>query len=843
MSSATASYRFESFELRPHSRELLAAGQPAKLGARAFDVLLALVERRDRLVSKNELLDLVWPNLTVEEGNLAVQIGALRKLLGVGSIATVPGRGYKFSATLQGLALQGADEALRAPANAAAHAAAGNLPARLPPLYGRQRDVLAIGALLGEHRLVCVVGPGGIGKTRVAHEVGSALREGERDGAWLVELAPLVDADLVVATLARALGQPIGPRETPGALADAMAAMRLLLVLDNCEHVAGAVAALAKAILARAPGVRLLVTSQEPLHLPEEQVYRLGPLGVPLEAELATAPAYGAVALFTARAQAANARFTLDEDNVGAVVDICARLDGIALAIELAAARVPLLGVQGLRKRLDERLRLLSDANPTALRRHRTLRAALEWSCGLLSDDEGGVLDRLGVFAGGFSLEAAQRVAADGDVDEWAALDRLSTLVDKSLVMVEPGDPPRYQLLETTRAFALERLAASGGLEAARRRHAEAMVAAFRAVGVIQGPSARLAATARELDNLRAAAAWACGPGGDHALAVALAGEGDFIWNARSAVDEGVKLSRLVEPWVADAPPAAAARFWLTRSALLTLSLEKEQIAAAAEAARLYAEMGDVEGQFVALTFHAMQRALAGDRAEAIGPLAKARALHRTQWPAWTAARLEMIGGYCKFFCESDLDGAAKSLRLARDLLMGPGGDVGFAGNADSVLVLIEFSQGHFEEAARLAGELLQRPEAGLAGYAKALVAIVMGAALAGAGDLAASEAAFRRVMPGIKRATGRLRWALVHAVILVAKLGRHADAAQLIGYIDATSAGAAMVRHPPQRLCYEVAAAIVAPALGAAEFGRLKALGAALSEDEALGLALPGVD
>jgi predicted ATPase/DNA-binding winged helix-turn-helix (wHTH) protein len=841
MNQAPLEFRFDRFAVSRDSRRLFVDGGPVKLGARAFDMLLALIERHDRVVSKNEMLDTVWPGATVEESNLQVHMVALRKVLGPDVIATIPGRGYKFVAPLKGYASLASDT-VRAPSDPQTIRLPGNLPSVLPRLYGRDADVAALRNLLEQHRLVSVVGPAGIGKTSVAQTVAHALRGLDHDGVWLIELAPLERPDLVASTVARGLGHELGSRESALAtLVEAMHKQRLLLVLDNCEHLANEASALVRLILDRAPGVRLLVTSQEPLRLVDEHVYRLGPLNVPATTDLVTAPQFGAVALFVARASAADTRFALDEFNVSAIVEICARLDGVALAIELAAARVSLLGVETLRRRLDERLRLLASGERAPVARHRTLSAALEWSYGLLSANERTVLDRLGIFVGGFSLESAQCVASDEQIDKWAVVDALSGLVDKSLVMVDPGEEPRYRLLETTRAFALERLAATGATQTLRRRHARALIDAFKSAGIVESPTARIARTQPDIDNLRAAAAWATGPDGDRTMAIELAGEADFLWYARGFNDEGVSLWRAVEPWVDETThPAVAARFWLTRSILLTLNALKQQAAAAERAASLYRGLGDRQGLFVALTWLSIQRALSGETVAAERALAEAKSILDPAWPIWTEARVEFILGYIKFFCLRQPEAAIAHIRAARILFRREGGDAGYGAEAEMGFVLVAFSMRKFAEAASAAVEWLRRPTASVIGYHRAVVAVTLAAALAGVGDLAASESTFRQALTGIKRATGTVHWVLNHLAFLIARQGRVEDAARLVGYIDNSRTDEMIVQSPSQRTSYDEAVRIASSALSKDEFKRLKAAGARLSEDEAAALALP---
>ena len=469
LTGSGGSYRSGAIEIDAARRQVLIEGMPAKIGARAFDVLLALVERCDRVVPKHELMDLVWPRLVVEENNLLVQMVALRKLLGPRAIATIPGRGYRFVLPIDAVNGGGPTEPLAPSATTP-----GNLSAS-PPLFGRAQDLDAVDALLREHAVVTIVGPGGIGKTRLALAAAASTRLELRDGRWWVELAPINDGTQVPSSIAGALEMQLPPGRPPEeALAIALAGRTLLLVLDSCEHLAEDVAALVDLLRARAPSVHLLVTSQESLKCRDEQVYRLGTLAVPASAQLEDAAQFGAVALFVERAHAADSRFRLASDNVAVVVDICRRLDGIPLAIELAAARVPLLGVHGLHARLNQMFNVLSGGARMRLQRHQTLRAALDWSYGLLSADEQTVFRRLGVFAGGFTLELAQRIASDEHIDQWLVLDLLGHLVDKSLVIADGAAEPRYNLLETTRAFALEQLAATGESEAMLRRHARA---------------------------------------------------------------------------------------------------------------------------------------------------------------------------------------------------------------------------------------------------------------------------------------------------------------------------------------------------------------------------------
>jgi predicted ATPase len=348
---------------------------------------------------------------------------------------------------------------------------------------------------------------------------------------------------------------------------------------------------------ARAPTTHLLASSQESLKCRDEQVYRLGPLLVPESAQLEEAAGFGAVALFVERAHAVDPRFRLADDNVAAVIDICRRLDGIPLAIELAAARVPLLGVSGLHARLDQMFNVLTGGARVKLRRHQTLRAALEWSHGLLSADERTAFRRLGVFAGGFTLELAQQVISDERIDPWLVLDLLGRLIDKSLVIANADTEPRYRLLEPTRAFALEQLAAAGESEGVLRRHAEVMCMLMTAIDARAwklSPTERSRAVC-ELGNVRAAADWATAARDGGTLAYELLSKCCIVWMHNGLIGEGVRRMRQLWPPLRDLPATIEADFRLAMSALHEGAGRDEEWQAAQRAAFLYREQGDAE--------------------------------------------------------------------------------------------------------------------------------------------------------------------------------------------------------------------------------------------------------
>ncbi|MBC7942193.1 MAG: helix-turn-helix transcriptional regulator [Chitinophagaceae bacterium] len=524
------SLRFGRFELRALEHRLLADGEPVALGGRAFDLLLALVRRAGQLVTRNELIEQVWPGRVVEENNLSVQINALRKVLGGDWLVTVPGRGYRFVAPLQ-LAATG-----KAAQPAAARSPRTHLPALQPLLIGRSDDLAALSTLIDQHRLVTVVGAGGMGKTRLAQALLQLRAYTYAQSVCWVELGHIAAPEALALTVAAALELQLPPGDALTHLAQAVRGMQMLVALDNAEHLLEAVATLAQALLDATPGLRLLVTSQAPLRLSSERVLRLGPLAVPqgtLPAQ--QAQAFGAVRLFCERAAAADHRFVLSDADVPVVIDLCRRLDGLALAIELAAARAPALGPARLLDALTDRLHAFRlNPNRLAPARPQSLRATLQWSVGLLAPQEQQLFRRLGVLAGSAALELVQQLGSDAQdnllADPWAVVDALDQLIQRSIVEVlnvDDHSPPRYRLLESPRALALEQLALAGEEPQARHRHAQALLQAFEHDGraMLSGDQ-DVATWRREGEHAFAdvlqALAWAC-TAADHALALGLA--------------------------------------------------------------------------------------------------------------------------------------------------------------------------------------------------------------------------------------------------------------------------------------------------------------------------------
>lgn len=478
------SVSFGPFRLFPTIRRVEKNGAPLPLGDRALDILIVLIEHAGEVVSTRELQARVWRNLVVDPSNLRVHVSALRKTLGDADngapyIRNVTGQGYSFVAPVHH---QGDLPVPSSPSSAPSNTAApAQLVRTLPPvphrMVGRAQEVEEISAALRARRFVTLVGPGGIGKTTVAVSVAHHLLAKFDGMVCFVELSSLTDGRLLVPTIASTLHLPMQGADGVTTLMAFLQDTRLLLVLDNCEHLVEAVASLTEMIHAHASEVTLLATSREALRADGEHVHLLPPLAVPPSEEhihVAEALAYPAVSLFVERASASDHAFVLTEDNVGDVSSICRQLDGIPLAVELVAGRIGVYGLPGTSALLNTRLGLHWKGRRTALPRHQTLHALLDWSYNLLEEDERRTLRALSVFVGSFTLDAAMAVAADPRAASGGTEASLDQLITKSLISATTTSDGAMQLrlLETTRLYAYARIEENGEKEGACRRHA-----------------------------------------------------------------------------------------------------------------------------------------------------------------------------------------------------------------------------------------------------------------------------------------------------------------------------------------------------------------------------------
>ncbi len=521
--------RFGPFRLWP-ARQLLVEGDiPVHLGARAFDLLIALVERAGDVVTKDDLVARVWPGISVDEGNLRTQMALLRKALhdgqaGIRYLITVPGRGYRFVAPLTVVETQE-----RSQPKSVSVEAALSLPTRLTRLIGRADAVNDIAGRLTRRRFVTITGPGGIGKTSVALAVAEQVVSSYADGLVVVDCAPLLGTSLVAGKLASILGLSISAdNPTPGLVAY-LRSRRVLVVLDSCERVIEAAASLVEDLLRGTASIDILATSREPLRAESEIVYRLPPLEIPPSSnDMAAVEAlnFPAVQLFVERAASNVNRFELRDAEASVVCGICRKLDGIPLAIELAAGRVDAFGTLGVAERLDDRIRLLTYGRRTAVPRHRTLEATLDWSYEVLSESEKTVLRRLAVFMGGFTLSAAYAVAADNLAATIDMGDIVASLVSKSLLIADVKTANGlYRLLDTTRAYALKKLHESGEFNQSSRRHAIYLGEQLERMGTDTTTASTvgwLSTGPAYIDEVRAALDWAFYGSGDIEVGAAL---------------------------------------------------------------------------------------------------------------------------------------------------------------------------------------------------------------------------------------------------------------------------------------------------------------------------------
>jgi predicted ATPase/DNA-binding winged helix-turn-helix (wHTH) protein len=616
LSDPPAIIEFGHFSILPHRRQLLAEGRPIRLGGRAFDLLLALIETPGAVIGKDELVSRIWPGRIVEENRLQNEIWALRKAFGADRelIRTVSGRGYQFAGEIREVGVGvGARQVLASLAVPAPPRPMTNVSESISELIGRETALSEVTDLVTTHRLVTLTGEGGIGKTRLGLQVARQLLPEFADGVWVTELAPLADPALVPVAVATALGLELtGGAISPERVANMLGAKRLLLVLDNCEHLVAAATEIAETLLRCNSTMRVLATSREPLRAEGEYLYRVPPLAVPAQGidDVEEVLRHSSVRLFVARTCATDPHFRADGPNAAAAAVICRRLDGIPLAIELAAARGAAFGIAEIAARLDDRFHLLTSGHRRALPRHQTLRATFDWSYELLPEPERFALRRLAIFAGGFNLAAASAVVADTDTAASDVVHHLANLVLKSLVVADiGGGSTRYRLLETTRAYALEKLAQNGELDAVARRHAEFYRELFERAETEweTRPTAEwLADYGWRLDNLRAALDWAFSPGGDLSVGVALTAAAVPLWMHLSLMEEcSGRVERALAAMEAGTSPDARREMKLHAAfagSLIYIKAEAAEIAAAwTKALELAESLDDADYQLRAL--------------------------------------------------------------------------------------------------------------------------------------------------------------------------------------------------------------------------------------------------
>jgi predicted ATPase/DNA-binding winged helix-turn-helix (wHTH) protein len=549
MSEASANlvYACDQWEIDLGRRELRSRGIPVPLGGRAFEVITVLVQSASELVTKDDLMDRVWPGATVGEGTIHVHISAVRKALGSdrGLLKTASGRGYRLLGSWTPQYREGTATRVDSPLTRTSGASpANNFPPLITRLVGRAAACQFVRDLVSAYRVVTLTGPGGIGKTSLAIKAVRYLLPDFEDGGWIVELASLSDPGLVPSTVASTLGLKLAGESSAEAVARAVGGRHLVLVLDNCEHVIDAAANLAETFMRLCPRSTIVATSREVLRIDGESVYRVPPLDVPALGQAAPdyIMQYSAVELFVARTKALNAGFSPGAEDLASIATICRHLDGIPLAIELAAASAAALGIAQVSAGLRDRFALLTRGRRTALPRQKTLRATLDWSYELLPETERRLLRRLAVFPGGFTVDSAAAVMADAGLDAPMVTDCIANLVTKSLIALDPTPGvTRWYLLETIRAYALEKLVEHAEADVAAQHHALYFRDLFTPQARGAGSSLSdedLARHVREIDNVRAALDWSFSPAGDQAIGIDLTAAYAPVWRHLSLMIE-----------------------------------------------------------------------------------------------------------------------------------------------------------------------------------------------------------------------------------------------------------------------------------------------------------------
>jgi predicted ATPase/DNA-binding winged helix-turn-helix (wHTH) protein len=842
-SAVTKIYEIGPFRLDCGTAVLTHAGLPTPLGARAVAVLAALVAKPNEYVRKESILDAAWRGVVVEESNLAVQISAIRHVLaqapgGERWIETLARRGYRFVGPVTEIGE-------RVSQVAAGRGERSNLPAPLTSFIGRERELVEIKRLLPGTRLLTLVGVGGIGKTRLALQVAAEVTDAYRDGVWLVELGSISDPSLVPSSVAQVLEvQERAGKPLTDTLCAYLKTRQLLLILDNCEHLLDACTRLTDAVLRQAPEPTIIATSREPLQLAGEQTYPLQALSLPDPSAGTEAMARSeAVQLLVELIRRQLPDFELTPARRPAIAQLCIHLDGIPLALELAAARVRSLSIEQINTRLTDRFKLLTGGSRTALPRQQTLRATLDWSYDLLAEDERSILRRLSIFPGSFTLEAASAVASDAVIDEFAVIDLLSQLVARSLVVADTHDTgARYRMLETTRAYALEKLAEAEELDSLQRRHAQYFRDRFDHA---YGDWARMsdaewrAVYLPELDNVRVALDWALGAAGDPAVGIALAGASGSLWQNLWLWDEGAtRLEAAIARVGAQTPLPDEARLSLCMGILQTYSAPTRAVAALGRAVELYRRVGDPSGLGPSLRLLARERMFAGRFEQAALDLAEAfPMLERGGLPRQLAGYFGDLGAFNML--TGDLAGARMNFEKAATIFRDIGAEsAGLAmllnlGDMTWMLGDLDAATMRFSEAAELIRQMpfIRWDRLGVCLTNLAGVHVERG-------DLDGALVAAREGLPLCKEA-GCAWNTLDHLALRAALAGKVADGARLAGYIDSTFATKGQPRQPNEARARERLQTLVRDKLAPDELERLLAEGAKMNEDEACRLAL----
>jgi len=836
-------YDIGPFRLDAKLGALTRAGVPEVLGARAVAVLTVLVESAPGFVSKRQLIDVAWPDVIVEESNLAVQIHAIRRVLaqapgGDRWIETLIGRGYRFTGPVSASAPEVSGER--------EEASKSNLPEPLTSFVGRERDLVEIKRLLATRRLITIVGMGGIGKTRLALQAAGEVIGAYRGGVWFVDLGSTRDNSLVPTMVAQALGvADRADKSLIDALCQHLRDLQVLLIIDNCEHLLGGCAPLIDALLKATSQTTVLATSREPLRVTGEQLYPLPPLSVPAaNANITVLQRSEAAQLLVERLRQQLPDFTLTSDRVSAIAELCIHVDGIPLALELAAARARSLSIEQINARLSQRFRLLTSGPRAALPRQQTMRATLDWSYDLLSEDERVVLRRLAVFPGSFTLEAACALASDATIDEFAVIDVLSQLTARSLVIADTSaGAARYRLLETMRAYANEKLIEAEEASLLARHHAEYVANLFdRAPNdFLRLPDARLREIyVPEIEHVRIALDWTFAAEGHAPPGIRLAGTSGPLWAMLGLFSEGARRAEMALAHVGPGTPMRdEALLWRQFGRLVDETPRRAQ-PAFERAAALYRQLEDPVGLAHTLIYLGRSLARLGRFDESEQALAEARSRLTAVDPPWLHAIY-----YFHLASLKSLRGDFVAARMANHQAHGlfiQAGDEFTAAAAQGNLANISWALGDLAEAEAAFRGVLALLRASPIKTKRMLgwsLASLVGV-LTEQGALDEALAAGREGLPLLLE-DGSAWMFIGHFALRAALANRLSDAASLAGYWECACMREQHQRHPIDERTREHLLAVLQRQFPPDELENLFVEGARLSEAQACQLALAG--
>ncbi|RWK09828.1 winged helix-turn-helix domain-containing protein [Mesorhizobium sp.] len=759
---------FGDFVLDERERSLSGPRGAIGLSARSIDMLFVFLERPNVLVEKRELFDLLWPGVIVEENTLHVHMSALRKALGPNFVATVHGRGYRYV---------GPPPTRIQERTAPTARSGGNLSLYRMECIARDAETRRLVEFVNQYPLVTILGPGGVGKTTLALKAAEELTGGFQDGVWVVDLASVPDGSFVESAIMQVLGIPVRTETTPLlALLDMLRPLSGLLVLDNCEHVAHAVANIVRSLLSDATRLRIVTTSQVPLGLSGEHIFKLAPFAV----ETTSESGRSAAEMFLIHCYEAQGE-TLAADELPLVRQLCVRLDGVALALKMAAARSATLGLAEVDRQLAERMGELSTDWGDTPGRHRSLAASLEWSYGLLAEDERRALRTLGVFQGSFTLDGVRAVVGEH------ADDHLSELVRRSLITRDREDRTRYRLLETTRHFALQELARQNDEQDARSRLADHVRSRFEeslARWELIPDTAWVAAYRPDTDNLRSALEWARSSA-DWVLFVGLAAASYRYWIEAQLAGEGLRFAEAAIAFSDEVAPSLRGHLLLALGELARInSQDLRAIAALTQAVKQFDADANDELLAHALVLLGTTLNFAGRRSEAAPVFARLEALSGTLAPSKLKAWALVSIGLWLLTGGEDVAGMAKcqaGLAMHRSC----GNERGLFRSTMYLAEMIHRRQDHQGALALAEGILPSLREHGsslelgaqlsnLACYSMAL------------GKSEAARDAINEAWKYLPRDRGSWHWCLIqNATELAARDGRSRDAALMLGFVD----------------------------------------------------------